>query len=404
MSDFALDFLLSDEVQQFIVKNIHQPPTKLLLSSSSFSKEQMTLIVGQIQARRKALLKLPEWLSYSKLILPTTLSLEQSSSEITARFKANYIVQQVGHNKKIADLTGGFGVDTYYFSKVFETVHYIEQNEALVNQVMHNFQQLQVENVTFYTQSAEGFLQNYEHQMAVIYLDPARRDQQKNKVFHLEDCSPNILNLLDLLWLKTEKIFLKLAPMLDIELAVRQLDLVKEVLVVAVNNECKELLFLLDQSKTGTPKIKTVNLSQNKPVQTFDFTRLEEGKTKVKFSEPKAYLYEPNVAILKAGAFKIIADRFKVEKLHQHSHLYTSEKLIDDFPGRRFRVKAVCKYAKKEIIRELNEPRANISTRNFPESVVTIRKKLKIKEGGDTYIFFTQTIEHKARVIITEKV
>ena len=301
-------------------------------------------------------------------------------------------------------MTGGFGVDTYYFSKEFGSVHYIEQNEVLARQVMHNFQQLGGDNIIFHTQSAENFLHNYEHQLGVIYLDPARRDQQKNKVFRLEDCSPNVLGLLEAFWQKTYLIFLKLAPMLDIEQVIRQLGGVKEVLVVAVNNECKELLFLLDQTKTDNLEIKTVNLSQNKSAQKFDFTRAEEARAKVQFSEPKDYLYEPNVAVLKAGAFKAVAERFGVKKLHQHSHLYTSEKLIDDFPGRRFKVKAVCKYAKKEVLPKLNEPRANISIRNFPDSVATIRKKLKIKEGGIEYLFFTQTIEHKTRVIITEKV
>ncbi|OJJ21866.1 hypothetical protein BKI52_12640 [marine bacterium AO1-C] len=399
-----MDFLLSPEVQQFIAKNLYESPAKLMLSSSSFSKEEMTLIVGQIQARRKAQSKLPEWLSYPQIILPAVLSLEQSSSEITAQYKANYIAQQAIKKASLVDLTGGFGVDSYYFSKEFATVSYVEQNEVLVNQVKHNFGQLEAKNVIIYNQAAEYFLQHQEQTWDVIYLDPARRDTQKNKVFRLEDCTPDVLTLLPTLWSKTKQVFLKLAPMLDIDLAIRQLGNVAEVLVVAVNNECKELLFLLDQTKTTSPIIKTVNLYQSKPIQEFDFSREEEAQAKVRFSEPLNYLYEPNVAVLKAGVFKTIAQRFEVAKLHQHSHLYTSDALQDHFPGRIFKIKAICKYAKKDIRKVMSEPKANITTRNFPDSVATIRKKLGIKEGGDQYLFFTQTLAHKTLAIVTEKV
>ena len=403
MSNLALDFLLSPEVRQFIAENLYESPAKLMLSSSPFSKAQMTWIVGQIQARRKAQSKLPEWLTHPQIILPATLSIEQSSSELTAQYKANYIAQQAPKNQALVDLTGGFGVDTYYFAKKFAEVAYVEQNQDLVQQVKHNFGEFKVKNVTFYHQMAAHFLQQQIAKQDVIYLDPARRDEQKNKIFRLEDCTPNVLTLLPTLWTKTRQVFLKLAPMLDIDLAVRQLGLVKEVLVVAVNNECKELLFLLDENPVTSTKIKTVNLFSGKPAQEFAFSREEETQAQVHFSEPQGYLYEPNVALLKAGAFKMVAQRFGVAKLHQHSHLYTSDTFHAHFPGRIFKIKSVCKYAKKEIRKVISEPKANITARNFPDSVATIRKKLGIKEGGTQYLFFTQTLAHKALAIITEK-
>lgn len=399
MPESDIAFLLSEEVQKYITTHLYRTPADLLLASSPYSKSQMTAIVGQIQARRKAQTKLPAWFATSQIIYPPVLSLEQCSSEVTAHYK-----KQVISGNTLADLTGGFGVDACYFAQVFDQVHYIEQNKALVEVVQHNLTQLGITNVQTYKQTAEEFTESLLHDLDAVYIDPARRDQQKNKVFRLEDCTPNLLELLPNLWQKTNQVLIKLSPMLDIDLGVEQLGNVAEVIIVALNNECKELLFLLKKGFRGEALIKTVNLSANKQPQSFDFTRIEESVAQVEFAEPQQYLYEPNVAILKGGAFKQIAQHFGLAKLHLHSHLYTSNTLIADFPGRSFKVKAVCKYAKKEVMKHLTSKKANITARNFTDSVAVARKKLNLKDGGEDYVFVTQTNAHKALVIITGKV
>lgn len=398
MSESDIAFLLTDQVQQFIHQNIHKSPTDLILASSPYSSAQMKIIAAQVQARRKAKTKLPFWFEQTKIIYPTLLSVEQCSSEITAQYKSSLLQGQA-----LADLTGGFGVDSHYFAQKFQQVYYVEQNKTLTRLASHNFQQLNISNIKIQPQDAEEFVYQLNNSLDAIYIDPARRDHQKNKVFRLEDCTPNILQLLSLLWKKTSEILIKLSPMLDIDLGIAQLKTVAEVIVVAVNNECKELLFLLKKDWIKAPIIKSINLFAHKPAQSFGFTRQEEATSQIEYSEPLQYLYEPNAAILKSGAFRRIGEYYKLSKLHPHSHLYTSGAKIEAFPGRSFRIKAICKYAKKEIQRSLPTRKVNITTRNFPDTVATARKKLGLKEGGEAYLFLTQTQGHKTLAIITEK-
>lgn len=396
-SDIA--FLLSEEVQQYIDDNLYKEVAGLILAASPYSKAEKAAIVLQIQARRKAQAKLPVWFTNPQIIYPALLSMEQCSSEISAVYKA-----QLLSGNTIADLTGGFGVDCYYFSQYFDKVYYVEQQGTLSTIVQHNFAKLSTTNIQVHQQTAESFIEQLEEKLDVIYLDPARRDNAKNKVFRLEDCTPNLLELLPQIWQKTSQVLVKLSPMLDIELGVKQLSNVAKVIVVAVNNECKELLFLLKRDYDILPVIQTVNISLNKPIQEFSFSKEAEAETQVAYGEPNKYLYEPNVAILKAGAFKQVAKIFGLAKLHLHSHLYTSDTLVSDFPGRIFRVKSVCKYSKKEVVKHCPSKKANVTTRNFPDSVALVRKKLQLKDGGEDYIFCTQTQTYKALIIITEKV
>lgn len=399
MLESDIKFLLSEDVQQYVDDNLNKDVATLLLAASPYSKAEKTAIVSQIQARRKAQTKLPVWFANSQIIYPALLSMEQCSSETSATYKA-----QLLSGRTMADLTGGLGVDCYYFSKHFGKVHYIEQQEELAAIVQHNLAVLGVTNIQVHQQTAEYFIEHLEEKLDVIYLDPARRDNAKNKVFRLEDCTPNLLELLPKIWQKTEQVLVKLSPMLDIDLGVKQLKNVAKVVVVAVNNECKELLFLLKNDCGVPPVIQTVNLSTSKPVQEFSFSKEEEIEAQIRYAEPSQYLYEPNVAILKAGAFKKVAEVFGLAKLHLHSHLYTSSTLVSDFPGRIFKVKSVCKYSKKEVVKHCPSKKANVTTRNFPDSVALVRKKLQLKDGGNDYVFCTQTQAHRALVIITERV
>ncbi|EAY28143.1 THUMP-like domain-containing protein [Microscilla marina] len=397
MSDSDIAFLLSEDVQQYIDANLYKTPADLILAASPYSKPEMTHIVGQIQARRKIQAKLPTWFDTPNIIYPPLLSIEQCSSEIAALHKA-----QILSGNTLVDLTGGFGVDSYHFAQTFDQVYYVEQHQELAKLVQHNFEAFGVTNIQIKAQSAESFLKEVD-KVDAVYIDPARRDDAKNKVFRLEECTPNLLELLPVLWQKTDQLLIKLSPMLDIDLGIRQLEQVAKVVVVAINNECKELLFVLKNNHQTIPHIEALNLNAHKPAQYFSFTRNEERTSQVVYAEPMQYLYEPNVAILKAGAFKQIAQCFGLAKLHPHSHLYTSNTWLKDFPGRSFKIKGVCRYTKKEVAKYCPAKKANITARNFPDSVALVRKKLQLKDGGNDYLFVTQTQAHRALVIVTEK-
>jgi hypothetical protein len=234
-----------------------------------------------------------------------------------------------------------------------------------------------------------------------IYIDPSRRNNSKDKVFFLRDCLPNVPENLELLFSKSSNILIKISPLLDFSIGIKELKFVKEIHVIALQNEVKELLWILEKDYQNSINIKTVNFSKEQQ-ETFDFMLLDEKATIPEFALPLHYLYEPNSAILKSGAFKSVANRFELKKLQEHSHLYTSHTLID-FPGRSFKIEKVIPYQKKEI-QKLNISKANVSTRNFPETVENIRKKNNTKDGGNVYLFFTKNIENNLIVLVCKKV
>ncbi|MGJ8734085.1 MAG: THUMP-like domain-containing protein, partial [Cellulophaga sp.] len=233
-----------------------------------------------------------------------------------------------------------------------------------------------------------------------IYIDPSRRNDAKGKVFFLEDCLPNVPEHLDLIFSKADNILIKTSPLLDFSVGIKSLQNVKEIHVVALNNDVKELLWVLEKDYTGDIYIKTINLTKTEDL-VFSFNYTNEKEAVFTYSEPQQYIYEPNSAILKAGAFKSVAAHYKLHKLHEHTHLYTSNDLID-FAGRCFKVETQIAFNKKEIQR-LQLTKANITTRNFPESVANIRKKFKIKEGGNIYLFFTTDCYNKKVVLLCSK-
>ncbi|SDX24615.1 hypothetical protein SAMN05444411_10423 [Lutibacter oricola] len=385
--------ILNTEVQEFITSNLKTDITKLVLKGSPFENVTIQELAEQITSKNKCKLKLPNWFSTKNIYYPNKLNIEQTSSEITAKYKANLVSGEL-----LVDITGGFGIDTYYFSKNIKNVTHCEINENLSNIVTHNLKELNTKNVQTYLGDGLELLNNIDA-IDWIYTDPSRRNDKKGKVFLLADCLPNIPKNIDLLFEKTSNILIKVSPLLDISSAISELKFVKEIHTIAINNEVKELLFILEKNYNSTIKVKTVNIGKTNN-QHFDFT-LNEQSTAT-YSLPKKYLYEPNAAILKAGAFEQVSKQLKIDKLQQNSHLYTSEKLID-FPGRSFEVQHCISYDKKLINKLIPNKKANITTRNFPQTVNEIRKKTKIKDGGNLYLFFTTDCNNKHIVVICKK-
>ena len=385
------------DIQSFIQEHEGDEPGDLMLKASQYPDIPMREAVAQIQARQKARHKFPEWYQLEGVVFPPVLSVEQASSEATARFKAKLL-----NGEHLLDLTGGMGVDAYYLGQSFRKVEYVEQQQGLAEIAQHNFSQFNADHIRVHQAEATSFLESLAHPVDCIYLDPARRDEHARKVFRLEDCSPDVVALKDKLLAKSNRVFIKTAPLLDISAALAELQEVSRVWVIAVRQEVKEVLYLLEREPIQEPVITAVHL-QGEGERTFTFSQIEEASASVQYAEPDKYIYEPNAAILKAGAFKSIAQRFEVKKLHPNSHLYTSKPLIEDFPGRIFQLQAISKYNRKALKKILSEGKANISTRNFPDSVQQIRKKTGLKDGGDAYVFATTGPDNDRILLICGK-
>ncbi|PXY39748.1 SAM-dependent methyltransferase [Flavobacterium cheongpyeongense] len=389
--------ILNQNIQQYITQNSGASITKLALQKNPFPETDWILILNQIEAKTKAKEKLPTWFSTENIIYPGKVSIEQTSSEKTAAYKASLIT-----GKTLIDLTGGFGVDDYYFSKKFKVVAHCEINNDLSEIVKHNFKQLEVKNCFCYADDSANILNESEpgFKWDWIYIDPSRRNDAKGKVFMLQDCLPNVPESLDFYFEKTDSILIKTAPLLDISAGLSELKFVKNVHIIALENEVKELLFEIHNHYSGKITIKTANLIKDK-TETFEFVLGELEYPS--FHLPQKFLYEPNSAIMKSGGFDEVSVSFQINKLHRHSHLYTSDELIA-FPGRRFEIEKVISYNKNDMKAELLNQQANITTRNFPDSVDTIRKKWKIKNGGNLYCFFTTDKNDTKIVLICRKI
>lgn len=386
---------LTEAEKIFIKTHLNDEVTSLLLQAKKYPNLNIPDLVWQIKARQKAKNKLPEWFANENIIFPKMLSVEQCSSEITAKFKANLV-----QGETLIDLTGGMGVDIAYMSQNFKKAIYVEQNAELCEIATYNFKQLGIKNVAFGGGNSVDFLESETINYSWIYLDPHRRDDTGNKVVSMQDCEPNILEIKDFLFTKTDKILLKASPMLDINLAFSELKNVANIYVVAVENEVKEILFHLQKGYQEEAQYHAVNL----PYSTFSFKKSEEKDAVITMGSPLAYLYEPNAAILKSGGFRIVAQYFDLQKIAPHSHLYTSNDLVDHFQGRIFKIEGICKLDKKEISKYLSDNKANVTIRNFPLSVKQIREKLKLSEGGNTYLFATTDAQNQKIVIVCQKV
>ena len=391
---FEEDLNLNDITKQFIRENLNADVPTLALKKASVGTD-FSLALRQIAARQLLRKKVPEWSENEDLLFPAHLSIEQCSSEATAQCKANLL-----KGNAFADLTGGLGIDTYYISQHFRQTDYVERQEELCELARHNFSVLNTK-IEVHNEKAEDYINHCEPKDC-IFIDPARRDEHGRKTVSIADCTPNVADLQDLLLQKAEKVMVKLSPMLDISKALEELHHVKELHVVAVANECKELDFILERGYQGEIQFVCVNLLTSQPE--VRFTMEEERNSSGKLAESVLkYLYEPNPAVMKAGCFKLLTQRFDVFKLHKNSNLYTSEDLISDFPGRIFEVEGWAPYNKKVKQTLLqNVDKASIAVRNFPLSVAELRKALKIGDGDAIYLFAT-TLKGEQKIIVKTK-
>jgi hypothetical protein len=385
--------ILTQVVQDFINQNISANITQLALQKNPFPETNWTLILQQIAAKQKATTKLPSWFKTPNIYYPSKVSVEQTSSEKTARYKSDLIA-----GNSLLDLSGGFGVDDFYFAQRFDQVIHCEIEATLSEIVQHNFKQMGVSNIDCVSGDSEVTLTNLNKSFDWLYIDPSRRNEAKGKVFMLKYCLPNVPEKLDFYYRFTSNLMIKTAPILDITAGLSELQNVKAIHIVALENEVKELLWIIEKDWIGNPIITAVNLTKDKTV-TFAF---EWNSVAVaEYGEPETYLYEPNAAIMKSGGFDWISAQFKLKKLHPHSHLYTADNLIE-FPGRVFTIDQVVPY-NKAAMKPLANQKANITVRNFPDTVENIRKKWKINDGGNCYSFFTTDVNNHKIVLLCSK-
>lgn len=397
------------DTRQFIEEHLNDDVHELALKHRN-AKVDMALALRQIEARQLLRKKVPSWADNPELLFPAKLSLEQCSSEATALYKASLM-----HGISFADLTGGLGVDCFFISQHYQVCDYVEVNGELCDLARHNFGVLGAleqntpefgaserhDHINITPCGAEEYLSHCDP-LDGIFIDPARRDNYGRKVVSVADCSPNVVELQDLMLDKAQRVMVKLSPMLDISLALKELKHVKEVHVVAVGNECKELLFIMEQGFAGDPVFTCVNLLSNQPPVAF--TQEEEKTAGLRLAkEVGRYLYEPNAAVMKGGCYRLLTERYGVEKLHRNSNLYTSIDFIDNFPGRVFEVDDWEVFGKKARRILEGVEKASIAVRNFPMSVAELRKSLKIQDGDQVYLFATTLADERKIVIITHR-
>ncbi len=395
-----IDALSQPEIQQFIFDHEKDDERRLVLQKKELFGVPTGLIADQLAGRRKAKEKLPQFYKTPGVIYPPGLNLEQSSSEQTGNYKAEIVTDFLDkvHRKSVIDLTGGFGIDSFHFAKIFTSVEYIEPNQSLLEIARHNHGLLNAPEVKHHHSTAEKFLDEFAGKADLMFIDPSRRNEDK-KVFTFSDSTPDVTSLQSQIFEKANYLLIKAAPLLDIKLGLQTLSSVKNVFVVAVENEVKEVLFLCEKHFKGEPKIIAVNLLRADVKEEFNFTFTEEQATRTEFADPLTFLYEPNAAILKSGAFKCITKRFAVTKIQAATHLYTSAEKRDNFPGRVFKMVRKVKPDAKELAKIIPEGKANITTRNYPLSVDDLRKKTKLTDGGDKYLIGFSGVNEKYLVL-----
>lgn len=395
---------------EFIREYRERDIRQLALQANRFPDVDMPYALDQIQGWQIARRKLPKWAACDGVIFPPHLSMEQCSSEPTAQYKLNLAMEwasRVGHASRMTDLTGGFGVDFSFTSCAFTSATYVERNEQLCHIVEHNLPLLGLNNATVVCADAVEYLSTVEPQ-TMLFLDPARRDEHGAKTVMLADCTPDVVQLLPKLLEKSHFTMLKLSPMLDWHKAMDDLQgTVREVHIVSVGGECKELLLVLSTVVESELKVYCADLSTaSAPSSLFVYTPGSSApvvNSKLKTQNSK-FVHEPNASIMKAGCFDELAAAYGVSPVSRNSHLFLSDEPVEDFPGRSFVVERVTTMNKGELRKALaGIEKANIATRNFPLTVAELRKRLKIKDGGDVYIFATTTAEGEHLLLISRK-
>ena len=374
---------------------------QLALQGTKNPEVNLTFALDQIAGRQKAKSKLPSWAAIDGMTYPPHLSMEQCSSEQTARYKASI----AGKGALVVDLTAGFGVDLAFISQSFQQAVHIERQASLCAISSENYRLLGLNHIEVVCTDGVDYLHQLDH-ADLIFLDPARRDDHGARTYGIADCTPNVLELRDELLQKADRVMLKLSPMLDWRKAVEDLGNVNEVHIVSVDNECKELLLIL--SKEEKPlKLFCVNNGQVFEGDQGDWLN-ERSIAEIRVPVPmssQTYLFEPNASIMKAGCFALLEQRYNVSQLDKNSHLFVSDSDISDFPGRRFIIEKTTSMNKRELKAALDGiNRANITVRNFPLSVAELRKRLKLKDGGDHYLFATTVAGNQHQLFLCRKI
>ena len=385
----------------FIREHAEADVRQLALQGTKNPEVNLTFALEQIAGRQKAKTKLPTWAATDGIIYPPHLSMEQCSSEQTARYKANI----AGKGALMVDLTAGYGVDMAFVSPNYRRAIHVEQQASLCAISSENFKLLGLNHIEVVCADGVDYLHQLDH-ADLIFLDPARRDDHGARTYGIADCTPNVLELRDELLQKADRVMLKLSPMLDWRKAVEDLGNVNEVHIVSIDNECKELLLIL--SKEEKP-LKLFCVNNDQVFEVSDdvtggrfFCDIAGGVTK---DPSPCYIFEPNVSIMKAGCFALLEQRFKVAQVDKNSHLFVSDSDISDFPGRRFIIEKTTSMNKRELKAALvGIDKANITVRNFPMSVAELRKRLKLKEGGDLYLFATTIAGHQHQLFLCRKI
>lgn len=426
---------MNEATADFIRAHADEDVRQLALKGTKNPDIDLTFALDQIAGRQTARRKLPTWAAADGIVFPPHLSMEQCSSEPTARYKAKLALGAAGGasvrpmaacKARMVDLTGGFGVDFSFMAPAFDEAVYVEQQAALCDIARHNFKTLGITAEVVCCDGVE-FLRQMPH-ANLIYLDPARRDRQGQRTYDISDCTPDVIALRDLLLEKADRVLIKLSPMLDWRKAVQDLSLsptthhpspcVSEVHIVSVGNECKELLILVEgggfldgpsgraeRKVEGEYSVCCVNLLPNGSTQVFSFnpppSTFDQAPSTYHLSPTTHhFLYEPNASIMKAGCFEAVADAFGLSQLAPNSHLFMSDSPVDSFPGRTFEVERVTTLNKRDLREALSGlTQANITVRNFPLTVAQLRQRLKLREGGSTYIFAT-TLADKSHVLL----
>ena len=384
--------------EDFIREHADADVRQLALQAKKNPEVDLTYALEQIAGRQKAKSKLPTWAKIDGMVYPPHISMEQCSSELTAKYKEEI----VSSGNCFVDLTGGFGVDFSFIAQKFKHAVYVERENHLCAIASENFRLLGLDNAEVVNADGIDYLHQMDH-ADLVFIDPARRDDHGGRTYGIADCTPNVLEVMDELMQKTDMLLLKLSPMLDWRKAVRDLGGASEVHIVSVDNECKELLIMV-RHDVQQIKVVCVNLLSNGDRDVFEFDDTESTPMHQKISS-KTYLFEPNASIMKAGCFDEIQARFHVAQLDNNSHLFVSDHEIPDFPGRRFKIEHVTSMNKRELKEALTGiDRANITVRNFPVSVAELRKKLKLKDGGDVFIFATTVAKEGHQLFICRKI
>ena len=403
--------MMNQATQDFIRQHQDEDVRQLAFLGSKNPEVDMPFALDQIRGRKMARAKLPLWANIDGIIYPPHISMEQCSSESTALYKAELAARLLGlpassSSEEIGfvDLTGGFGVDfSYIASRLGMSSMYVERQAHLCEAAKENFERLGLKNAIVKNEDGIEVLHSLK-ELKLIFIDPARRDDAGNKVVSLKDCTPDVTVLQEEMLLKADYVIIKLSPMLDWHRAISELSHVREVHIISVNNECKELLLVLSARNMGENlRIYCINDAQSFVCDELD---MESSSVKIAPStlEEMQYLYEPNASLMKAGCFGVLSERYDARMLSKNSHLFVSREPIAAFPGRSFRIIAVSSFNKKELKRHLSGiTKANIATRNFPLSVAELRKRLKLKDGGEIYIFATTLSDESHVLVITEK-